>query len=200
MRARFVRPLVIVLMVGASLPTVALAVGPEVEPGTSVESSDLVERSGEFDGKTITYSGEVVGERMKRGSYAWIHANDDPYSERSIEAGQPLSGYNSGIAVWLPSDLTDGIRYYGDYTHQGDFVRVTGTFNAACPQHGGDLDIHATSLEVLRPGYLVYDRVQPEKAVVAAALAALAAVSFVAYRMGWGPRLGVRSRRTDGPA
>ncbi|MDI6873215.1 MAG: hypothetical protein QME84_02860 [Actinomycetota bacterium] len=34
----------------------------------------------------------------------------------------------------------------------GDTVEVRGVFHADCAEHGGDFDIHASSLTVLQPG------------------------------------------------
>jgi len=31
-------------------------------------------------------------------------------------------------------------------------VQVSGIFNAACPEHGGDMDVHATEISVVREG------------------------------------------------
>ncbi len=45
------------------------------------------------------------------------------------------------------------IRFVGSYRYCGDRVLVIGTFHRACPEHGGDLDIHAVRLEVVAPGF-----------------------------------------------
>jgi len=61
-------------------------------------------------------------------------------------------------------------------------VKIRGTFNAACAEHGGDMDIHATSLEVVTPGRVVREPVKFVKLGIALALLALAATLWVAYR------------------
>ncbi|MHB8896748.1 MAG: hypothetical protein ACYC99_16460 [Candidatus Geothermincolia bacterium] len=38
------------------------------------------------------------------------------------------------------------------YKYKGSTVRVVGVFHRACEQHGGDTDIHADAVEVLRKG------------------------------------------------
>jgi hypothetical protein len=131
-----------------------------------------------WNGKTVTFHGEAIGEVMVRGEYAWIHLNDDAYMLQNVEEGAKLQGYNSGMAVWVPSALTRRIDTYGDYQHEGSIVEVQGVFNGACKEHGGDMDIHATSLKMLRPGHVVDDPVPPWKAALAAALVALAALLF----------------------
>ncbi len=110
-----------------------------------------------------------------RGADAWIHLNDDAYMYKNVEEGAALGGYNTGMPVWLASGLTQSIGTFGDYRHQGDVVKVTGIFNAACAQHGGDMDIHATTLEVVAPGRPAFDPVKPGKVLAAVVLTLIAA-------------------------
>jgi hypothetical protein len=79
------------------------------------------------------------------------------------------------MPVWLPAELAEQIGIFGDYKHEGDIVRVDGTFNAACAQHGGDMDIHATTLEMVTPGRDALDPVKPWKVVAALGLTLAAA-------------------------
>lgn len=151
---------------------------PKNEPG----SAQLVEEPKRYDGNRLTFTGEAIGEVMVRGEYAWIHLNDDAYEERNIEEGAELGGYNSGMAVYVPAELTEAIDTYGDYEHEGSIVQVEGTYNAACAEHGGDMDIHATSLKVLRPGHTVVDVVRPWKVWLALALMAAAGALWVLER------------------
>lgn len=127
-----------------------------------------------YNGKTITFTGEAIGEVMVRGDHAWIHLNDDSYMDKNVEEGATLGGYNSGMAVWIPAALTEQIDTYGDYKHEGSIVQVVGTFNGACKEHGGDADIHAATLTMIRPGHVVDDPVPAWKAALAAALMAAA--------------------------
>ena len=69
--------------------------------GMEVTSTALVENANAWNGRIISFKGEAIGERMVRGSMAWIHLNDDAYMEKSIEAGAGSEGYNSGQAIWL---------------------------------------------------------------------------------------------------
>lgn len=149
----------------------------------AVSSIELVERPKEYDGKTIDFQGEAIGEVMVRGDHAWIHLNDDAYYAENVEEGAALGGFNSGMAVWLPTELAERIGLYGDYKHEGDIVEVTGTFNPACAIHGGDMDIHATSLKVVVPGHDVVDPVHPGKVFWAFGLAILAGALFAAERL-----------------
>jgi hypothetical protein len=103
------------------------------EPTTS---TGLINNAKEYDTKTVTYSGEVIGDVMARGEYAWININD---------------GKNA-IGVWLPKDLTQDILYTGTYRSRGDWIEVTGIFHRVCLEHGGDLDIHAQQIRRIIPG------------------------------------------------
>lgn len=102
----------------------------------TISSRELIEQAKEYDGKTVTYQGEVIGEIMVRGDYAWVNVND---------------GQNA-IGIWAKKDLIKGIVYKGDYKHMGDKIEIMGIFNRACPQHGGDLDIHAQRIVKLVEG------------------------------------------------
>ncbi len=119
-----------------------------------VTTEELINDMPAYDGKEVTITGETIGDVMIRDGYGWVTVNDDIYATRSIEEGGELSGYtNLGIAVWAPRGELEQIKVLGGYKNKGDRVRVTGVFNRACQEHGGDTDIHASSLEVLQPGY-----------------------------------------------
>lgn len=169
--------LAVVLTGTLSLPAFAQTPSPN-----KFSSGDLVEEPQRFEGAEIRFTGEAIGEVMVRGENAWIHINDDSYYLKNVEEGAKLGGLNSGMAVYLPAELTEQITYYGDYKHEGDIVTIKGTFNAACAQHGGDMDIHATELEVEVPGHVVVDEVMPWKLALAIALALLAAGLYVVQR------------------
>lgn len=115
-------------------------------------SSELVENFKKYDGREVVFKGEVVGEVIKRGDFAWLNINDDPYSVKSIPAGGKPTGYNSGQSIWIPFDEARKVRFAGSYNFQGDIVEVKGIFHAACPEHNGEMDIHASSLKVLKTG------------------------------------------------
>lgn len=123
-----------------------------------LSSSQLVEDPKAFDQQEIEFMGEAVTARMVRKNSdgddgAWIHLNDDPYMYSSASAGGQLSGYNSGVAVWVQdASLTDGVQNYGGYKTNGDIVKVRGIFHAACSEHDGDTDLHAASVEVVSAG------------------------------------------------
>lgn len=172
--------LAIVLAAGLLSPAAAFAQG---EPSPNNPSSgDLVERPRKWDGKTVTFRGEAITGAMVRGDMAWLHLNDDAYYLKNVEEGATLGGYNSGMPVWVAADLARQIQTFGDYKHEGEVVEVRGVFNAACPQHGGDMDIHATTLRRVIAGRDAADPVKSWKVVVALVLAVLAALLWLGNR------------------
>jgi len=161
--------------------------GKDVSQGVEVNSASLVENANAWNGHVITFKGEAIGETMVRGKMAWIHLNDDAYMWKNLEEGAKLDGYNSGHAVWISADLAMKIRFFGDFKHEGDVVKIVGTFNAACPQHGGDMDIHASTLQIVRVGHPVHHVINTPRAIIAGVLLVLA---LILYRF----RIVIRSR------
>lgn len=125
---------------------------PAEATAADVSSTTLIEKSAAYDGRTVTFTGEAVGEAMVRGDEVWLHLNDDDYADGSIATGAAPQGYNSGIAVVADTEDARVVTVFGDYRHQGDTVRISGVFNAACPEHGGDMDVHADEISVVRAG------------------------------------------------
>ena len=154
--------------------------GKDTPHGVEVNSASLVENANAWNGRVIAFKGEAIGEAMVRGTMAWIHLNDDAYMLKNIEEGATLDGYNSGHAVWVSADQVTKIREFGDFKHKGDVVKVVGTFNATCPQHGGDMDIHASGLEIVRTGHSVRHVINPFRAILAGILLS---VAFVLHRV-----------------
>lgn len=153
-----------------------------LRPGSAaaeiMSSTELVERCQFYDGKAITFRGEVVGDAMIRGESAWINANDDAYSEGS----RRLSGYNSGQSIWCRTDDAKLIETVGDYRHVGDIVEVRGVFNRACPEHGGDMDIHASEVHVVKRGRSIPHPVEIGKIRATSILFAISLALFVSGR------------------
>lgn len=112
-----------------------------------VSSNELINNAKQYDNKTVVYKGEVIGDVMRRGNYAWINVND---GERAI-------------GIWLPADLTKEIAHTGSYKSIGDQIEITGVFHRACPEHGGDLDIHAQFLRKINSGRLIQNKLNTAK-------------------------------------
>ncbi len=105
----------------------------------AVNSRDLVRTAPGtgLDGQKVVFEGEAIQQVMfRRGNHGWVNVKDDA----------------NAVGIWAPSELLRKIELTGAYGRFGDRVRVAGVFHAACPEHGGDLDIHADQLEILSRG------------------------------------------------
>ncbi|HNW38845.1 MAG TPA: DNA-binding protein [Candidatus Omnitrophota bacterium] len=114
----------------------------------SLSSNQLIINGKEYDGKLIAFSGEVIGDVMLRGDFAWVNIND---------------GENA-LGVWMPAAAAKEIGFTGNYKSRGDNWEVVGVFHRACLEHGGDLDIHAQSLRKISAGRIIKEKLNYDKA------------------------------------
>lgn len=101
-----------------------------------ISSTELINNAKQYNGKIITYKGEVIGDMMKRGGHAWLNVSDG----------------GNAIGVWIDNSSTKDIAYTGTYKSIGDTVEITGIFHRTCIEHGGDLDIHAQAIHKVSAG------------------------------------------------
>lgn len=102
----------------------------------SLSGAELINNAREYDGKSVVYTGEVIGDIMARGDFVWVNVSD---------------GQNA-IGVWLDKGLAGGIEFGGSYHARGDWLEITGIFHRGCVQHGGDVDIHAQKIRKITRG------------------------------------------------
>jgi hypothetical protein len=131
--------------------------------GQTVASTELINNAKIYDGKLVVYAGEVIGDVMQRGDYAWVNVND---------------GENA-VGIWINTNLAKEINYSGSYKSKGDRIEITGTFQRACPEHGGDLDIHAQALRKISAGRQVEERLNPAKKNLAIILLVMLGVIWI---------------------
>jgi len=112
-----------------------------------ISSAELINNAKLYDAKAVAYEGEIIGDIMVRGNYAWINLNDG----------------SGAIGIWANQSLTKDLVYTGSYKSRGDWLEITGIFHRACPEHGGDLDIHAQGIRKVKSGRLVVDRLNLDK-------------------------------------
>lgn len=156
------RPFVLALFLALTLvPAAASPTGIE-----AVGAKDLIERGADFDGRTIYFEGEAIGDPMARGDHAWVNILDS----------------SAALGAWLPADLLPRIVNYGSYRGKGDVLRVRGVFHRACPDHGGDMDIHVEGLEVLSRGGTVAHALDGSILVLAPLALASAALLYFLWR------------------
>lgn len=109
-----------------------------VPPARGEALRELIDEPAAFDGRQVSFRGEVIGV-MIRDDQAWVNIFDNGVA----------------IGVWCRAEEARSISFVGDYTHQGDIVEGVGIYHMACPEHGGDTDIHALSLRVVEKGHQI---------------------------------------------
>lgn len=135
MRNNFKLTLIILFFVFVFYPRVSFTQG--------LSSNELISHAKQYDGKSVTYSGEVIGDIMSRGKFAWVNLNDG----------------DNAIGVWMGAALAKEINFTGAYRSEGDVLEISGIFHRACLEHGGDLDIHAQTLRKIVSGKIVNHKV-----------------------------------------
>lgn len=128
-----------------------------------VSSSELISSARQYDGKIVAYEGEVIGDVAALANF--VRAT--------------LSDGQKSIGVWLPKESAGIITYTGSYRQKGDWLEVSGEFHRACPQHGGDLDIHAWGVRKISCGRQLSHRVVAQKKYLAIYLGILVFVLFL---------------------
>jgi len=132
-----------------------------------ISSTELINNAKQYDGKLVAYEGEAIGDIMVRGEYAWINVHDG----------------KTAIGIWIDKDLTKDIFYAGSYKSKGDWVEIRGVFQRACPQHGGDLDIHAQAIRVIRQGRQTQEKLNLSKSNQAIVLLAILGMIWILTRL-----------------
>lgn len=144
------------------VPCIAYAVPVPVDTHT------LSQADPELDGLMVHFEGEAIGESLRAdGDTRWANILDDGVA----------------IGVVAPTEMLQSIDGWGDWSRRGTIVEVTGVFNVACTQHGGDLDVHATEIRMLAPSVPIERPVDFIKLAVAAVVFVLAGALAFVFRM-----------------
>ena len=160
--------LVLVAAITGLLTLVSLCAVSADGVGTSlaVPVARLIDESATFDGQTVKIEGEIIGDVMKRDSHAWISILDGGVA----------------VGVWTHIENLYAGLSAGGYAMQGDRVRVMGIMHRACSEHGGDLDIHLESIELLAPGHPVMQPVHRIRVLAAGFLCITGGVFALVWR------------------
>ncbi|MDD5450191.1 MAG: DNA-binding protein [Candidatus Omnitrophica bacterium] len=138
-----------------------------------ITSKDLIENAKMHDNSVVQFQGEVIGDIMARGDNVWVNIKDG----------------TDAIGIYSKKDLiAKAVRYKGDYNYKGDILLVKGVFHRACPQHGGDLDIHIYEASKIMDGFKTPHEISFSKIVTAfsLALAAMGLAVLSAFRRNYG--------------
>jgi hypothetical protein len=106
-----------------------------------------------YDGITVGYTGEVVGDLLMRDGGAWVLVNDDAYALQvgPLPAHGEHLGTNTGLTVWLPTELQSSVTGLGRPDQRGDVLAIEGRIERTDPEDGGGLTLRATDVRVLAP-------------------------------------------------
>lgn len=127
----------------------------------------LVAANQALDGAEVRFEGEAIGEEVAAsGDRVWVAL--------SATSGQSIS-------VLMDADDAEVIDAYGDYGTTGATVRVRGTYHVACDDHSGELDVHASEVELVAASSESANDVSVRRLETALALAAAGVVLVVSY-------------------
>ena len=132
----------------------------------NVSASDLSSAPREHDNTQVLYRGEVIGDILPRGGQVWLNVSDG----------------SGTLGIWAEKTMAECIQTAGDYKHRGDTVEILGRFNRACPEHGGDLDIHASQIRLVSGGGVLTHRPSSVKIVALLVLALTAGALYALTR------------------
>jgi len=156
----------------------------QFDPDGRITSESIYACPRLFDGLDVRYVGEVVGDVLAREGGAWVLVNDDAYALEvgPIGAHRQLSGFNSGLSVWLPDGLHERISATGRFGRRGDIILVEGVLLRTDPADGGGITLRATTLEVLAPSVTTAEPLNRALAIAAAAVMLLAVGAILVAR------------------
>lgn len=160
------RLLVVLVVIALAVLNIAPVVANAEQPPV-LSTNDLVENSYKWDGKTVSFKGEVLEDLMERKDGLWMNLSD---------------GNNTAMGVFVPKDVAmPVIDHTESYRTVGDVVLITGVFHRTCIQHEGETDIHATSVTVVTPGSVRANPIHSDRVVLFAVLVVLLGVVLWLY-------------------
>jgi len=93
-----------------------------------------------------------------------------------------LNDGDNAVGIWCRSSSLSSVRFIGDYRNRGDILEVEGVFHRACPEHKGELDIHAASANIAETGFTVYERVGISRLYISAGVFLLIILLVAIFR------------------
>lgn len=127
----------------------------------------LVSANRALNDSEVSFTGEAVNDVLEA---------DDGHKWANI-----MGSSNSVISLYLTDDQARHIQNVGGYHMTGTSLKITGTYHIACPEHMGELDVHATSVEVVDNGGPIVHMVSAGRLRTAFVLCALAGILLAAF-------------------
>lgn len=118
--------------------------------------SALIEESVSRDRKPFSIAGEVIGEPLLEKNGLWLNISEE----------------GNFMAVFCPENVASMAIHFpgGNHGRIGCRIRAIGILRRVCPDHGGDLDFHATTCEVTEPEKEVPDLPEPMEIILLSGL------------------------------
>lgn len=128
----------------------------------------LVSTNRALNNSDVSFSGEVVGDvlRASEEGHKWLNLRGSS---------------NSVISVYVDDSQADLVQHVGDYHNTGTTLKIAGNYHIACPEHQGELDVHAASIEIVDGGGPVTHMIESGKLGLAFVLCALAFIVLGAF-------------------
>lgn len=112
--------------------------------------AEAVSSAVDLDGREVVVEGEALGESLRApDGMRWVN----------------VLGGGTALGLVVTEEQAATIPSFGAYRMRGATIRAHGVLNAACDVHGGDLDLHADTLEVLDVGEEIPHSIHPLKLV-----------------------------------
>ena len=108
---------------------------------TTIE--DILAETSVHDGRVVQFVGEAIGDCViadPTGKYCWV----------TVES--MADGSDANVSVYMTVEQAAQIDHYGRYGVTGTTVQVRGTFNQACSEHEGLIDVHTTNVGIVAHG------------------------------------------------
>lgn len=139
-----------------------------------VTVAELTRATERMDQELVRVSGEVVGYAANADkSHVWINIQGE-------------SGYTMGVLV--TKTAASSISNYGSYGVIGDTVEILGVYNQMCDAHGGQLEVHASSVEVKQAGQTVMHAPDNKLGLVGVLMLLVSVILTLAERLWRGKR------------
>ncbi|MEA4887931.1 MAG: hypothetical protein VB070_00485 [Clostridiaceae bacterium] len=136
---------------------------PLADTMPALDGASLIEQAKALNGQDVSCQGEVIGDIMPRQDHYWINVLNN----------------GTAVGIWITAEQRSLIGLAGRYGIQGDEVKIIGRFNRACSEHGGDLDIHAHSIEIVSKGYYIPQKLNITRLIIAAGFFILAVYGLI---------------------
>lgn len=156
--SKCIKVFIVLLMAAALRPF-------QLTSAADVKINDLIEEAMAYDGQRATVTAEAIGERMDRTDGTWVNVHDG----------------SNAIGIWMTREEAEKINTFGSFRQTGDTLEITGIFNRACKEHGGEADIHLISMNIVKTGEAIERSIGMAKIAATVLLVSMAALIFMVF-------------------